>query len=259
MSKFIDALSRGGQQSPEPMGFGSASRARLPSMLLVGVVDLAALARKRKAVDAGVDAVLVSVDQMDEPTLDRAIDKMGDLPWGVRAANISSEDIETLAEEGCDFVVFEPECTDASLLGQENLGKVVVVEQGLDRDRATAIAALSMDAVLVTAAGLGDGLTVGDLFDAARARAWLAIPLLLSASREIEPAELAPLRDAGVGALLTDLSDGRRIQRMREAIAALPPRKRGRRPSYGALIPSADGGAGSRAAPPPDDEDDWEE
>ncbi len=258
MSKLIDALSRLGEQAPKPMGFGPASRSRRPSILLVGVIGLPALARKRKAVDAEVDAALVSVDEMDESALDRAIGRTGGLPWGVRAPSVTREGAAMLAEKGCDFVVFEPECADASLLAQERLGKVVALGQDLDRDRAAAIGGLPIDAALVSAE-LGDSMTVADLLGAARARAWLGIPVLMSATREVQPEELAPLRDAGVSALLIDVADGRRVERMREAIESLPPRKKGRRLSYGALIPRADAGQGRGADTPPDDEDeDWE-
>ena len=50
-----------------------------------------------------------------------------------------------LKEKGCDFVIFDIGETSASVLNDEDLGKLIVVKPGLKDDLAHALHALSID------------------------------------------------------------------------------------------------------------------
>lgn len=249
MSNLIDELSKLDEQSPEPMGFGSASKSsRRPSVLIIGTTKLKALARKPKMAEAKVDAVLIEVDDAEEQLWDKALSHIGNIPWGIRSHGISSDSLDKLIEQGCDFLIFEPKSSEASILNRDSLGKVVMVEPGIDQDKTAAIHSLALDAVLYEKVVLGEMMTIGDLFDLARVRAQLGIPILVSTSRPIIPSEITPLREAGTAAILTSLAANKRIEQLKDEIDSLPSRKKDRklgdalvpRPEYGFSPPSED-------------------
>ncbi len=249
MSTLIDELSKLDEQSPEPMGFGTASKSsRRPSVLIIGTTKLKALARKPKMVEAKVDAVLIEIDGVEERLWDKALSHIGNIPWGIRSHGISNDSLDKLIKQGCDFLIFEAKSSDASILNRDDLGKVIVVEPGIDRDKTAAINSLALDAVLYENIVLKEMMTIGDIFDLSRVKAQLGIPILVSTSRVIIPSEIEPLREVGTAAILTSLAANKRIEQLKDQIDSLPSRKKDRRlgdallpkPEYGFSPPSED-------------------
>ena len=67
MSKFIDYLSRIGDPTPVPMGFGPVkSKERQPSILLVGSIQLTKLANKPESASVPVDSVIIEAKEFEE-------------------------------------------------------------------------------------------------------------------------------------------------------------------------------------------------
>ena len=229
MSKLIDRLEKLGEPAATPMGFGAASRSNEGplSLLLIGATTLTELKKSPKLLDTKVDAVAVSVDLSEEGLADGLVgtDKDRDRLWGVRVNAVSEDQAQQLKETGCDFLIFDAEDTDAAVLNDEELGKLLNVGHELDEEVGRAIQDLPIDGVLFSPQGDLLPLTVKKLIELKKVSGLVDKPLVIEAPSSLGQADLEALRDAGIGGLVVQLSEGDAIGALRESIAALPRRK----------------------------------
>ena len=75
------------------------------------------------------------------------------LPWGLRLEDTSQEGTETIAQAGCDFVVFSANNTSLEILQNDEIGKVLQVEASFSEGLLRSIEVLPVDAVFMTAPG----------------------------------------------------------------------------------------------------------
>ena len=229
MSKLIDRLQKLGEPAATPMGFGAASRSNEGplSLVLIGATTLAELKKSPELMEANVEAVAVTADP-SEKGLAEGVSGTGedrDHLWGVRVNSVNEEQAKQLIETGCDFLVFEAEDTAAAVLNDEELGTLLSVGPGLDEEVGRAIQDLPIDGVLFSPKGDLLPLTVKKLIDIQMVRGLVDKPLVIEAPSSLGQADLEALRDAGIGGLLVQLSDGDAIGELRESIAGLPRRK----------------------------------
>ena len=271
MSKFIDLLTKAGQQSPAPMGFGPASRRveSAPEIVLVARVLPGPLAKIPELVDSDADVYSLGTDLGDKKGTDGAAKALKDRVWGVRGPEeLRLSEARNLAKKGCDFVVFESWDTEAALLNEEDLGVIATVrvttneKEGrfyavppMDEESVHSLAALTHGLILSPA--LRDlPLSVDTALDIQRILSVVDKPLIVEAPEGIGSGDIELLRNMGVAGLYVDL-DGpdelERIAEVKKAIEALP-RRRPRDGRRDALVPSTP--AESPAAMPEPDEDD---
>ena len=238
MSKFIDKLGKVGQATQGPIGFGTASRGgqAVPSMALIGCVTPDSLARNPKLVDAQVDAFMVLLSSPVESSLDNIIHSLNERLWGARVGGLDGEQAGKLRETGCDFIAFESDGTEAGVLNDDDLGKVISVGLDLTEDAAGAIHELPIDAVLLSTGDDVIPLTVRRLIEIQVVRGLVGKPLVMESPLQLAPAELEALRNIGVAGLAVELSSVKAIAGMRDAIASLP-RRKSRPSSRDAAVP----------------------
>lgn len=243
MSKLIDMLDRVGQQSPTPIGFGPASRRSegAPSMLLIGQLAGAQLSRNTTLSEAQVDALLVTLDSRDKRAIDRTAKTVTGRLWGARVSGLEEEQAQQLKAAGCDYVIFDAEATVASVLTDEELGKIIAVGPDLNEDVARAIQELPIDAILFSPQEELLPLTVQKLIDMQIVRGLVDKPFVIATPPELTPPELQAFRNADIAGLMFELSSTDHVAEMREALSNLPRRKPRARPR-GAIVPQVPAG-----------------
>ena len=229
MSKLIDRLQKLGEPVVTPMGFGAASRETEGplSLVLIGATTPAELKKKPKLLNADVEAVVVSVDLSKDGLADGLVGTDGDRDhiWGVRVTGASHDQAKQLREAGCDFLMFSADDTAAAVLNDEELGKLLYVGHELDEEVARAIHDLAFDGVLFSPRDDLLPLTVKKLIDIQMVCGLVDKAFLIEAPSGLGPSDLEALRDAGIGGLIVQLSEGDAIGVLNESIAALPRRK----------------------------------
>lgn len=256
MSKFIDALTKAGQKSPAPMGFGPASgrdegnpQIVLAARLLVGKV-----AKSPRLTEARADAFLLA----GNPT-DPVAKALKDRVWGVRAERWSADEGRGLIDGGCDFVVFESMDTEAGLLNEEDLGVVITVNPEMGEEAVRALSELPVDGILFSPALRELPLTVGTAAEIQKVLGLVDKPLIVEAPEGIGSGDIELLRNLGVAGLFVDLDDMDHMDRVagiKADIQRLPKPKAGRR-ERNALVPSTAGQ--EEAHDHPVDDDDYDD
>ena len=248
MSKLIDMLERTSSPSQTPMGFGPASRRadQRPALAVIGRVLSSELERDPGLAQADVDAVLVGIHEgAGDAGVNTAFDALDGKLWGLSVdERVGAEVVAAAKERGCDFLALDTLGASASLLSEEDLGKLASVQDDLDERTAGAIRSLAFDGALYHPQDGLSPLSVGRLIAVQRAHRLLGNPFLVSASAELTKADLKELRDAGIAGLVMELTDAEAIARTRESIRGLPrsrPRARQRR-NVAPLVPSTQAG-----------------
>ena len=237
MSKLVDLLEKIDQVEPEPMGFSAVAgrdRRKAP-IVLIGRVEPGRLAKSSKLADADVDAIVVWLDDLKERSVDKVAKSLEGRLWGVRARDVSQESAKHLKEKGCDFIVFDGEATEAAVLNDKDLGKIVEVSPDLSEEMARAIHDMPFDVALFTPAGDLLPLTIGKMMSIHQVRGMIAKPFVMAAPTELGASELEVIRNAGIAGLLLDDYSAEDIDRIRGAAASLPRRRS--RPDHDALVP----------------------
>ena len=240
MSKLIEMLDRT-QSVSEGIGFGaSRRRAAAASVVVIGRTTAGELADDPGLAEHSADAALVALDASDAGAVARVGAALKGTLWGARVGSVSAADAKGLREAGCDFIVFDAEDTEAAVLNDREIGKILAHDPDapdFDEEAAKAIRTLDIDAALLTPPDGLLPLTVQRLLDIQAARAPVGRRTLLTAPAELGGADIEALRNAGVMGLVASLARGDDLRRMRDAIAGLPRRR----------SPGSGGGSAARA------------
>ena len=148
---------------------------------------------------------------------------------------INEEQAGLSKDKGCDFIVFDADNTSAAVLNDEDLGKVISVNQDLDEDTAHAMRGLSIDGAMYSPEGNLLPLTVQRLIEIQQVHGLMGDPFVMTAPSELGSAELEAFRNAGITGLLVELSALDAVAETKEAIAKLPRRKH--KTSKGDIMP----------------------
>ena len=238
MSSFIELLTKVGEQTPNPMGFGASVRDDKgpPAIALIGRITSGALEANPEIASADVDALLVDIGKATKKAIGLVSKAAGDHLWGVRARGLTDEQLAQLKEAGCDFIVLETANSSASILDEEDISKFIPVDKDLEEGVARAIHDLPIDGAVLSVEELLP-LTVQKLIDLQRIRGLVAGPFLASVPMDIGRGDLISLRTADVNGLVLELTSSDEIATLRKTIADLPRRKNGRSNSSMALVP----------------------
>ena len=241
MSTFIELLEKVGETAPAPLGFAAATArdAAAPQIVLAARVLADELSERPEAATADAAALLVETGY---PLPDTAAGALKDRLWGVRLTPsplaYTLEQVEALVERGCDFVVFESMDTEAAVLNDDDLGKIVTLAADVDEEVARTVADLPFDAVGFRP-GIGKGpLTLSDLVALQRVRRLVGQPFLVEAPEGLEQADVEAMRNLGVEGLIVNVPPLERAAETAAAISSLRKRPARRRRSN-ALVPGA--------------------
>jgi hypothetical protein len=219
MSKLGDAIRRSQRVEAAPMGFGAARQAPKPSLL---VLFLGPASSAEAAREAGADVLLVDGRTQDLKGADakKARDAAGDATLGVWARSPGADAAKDLADNGVDFLLFDPESTPAAALLQENLGYVLALPEAPEELFLRSLDSLTLDAVFLES--VPSPLTVSRQIEIGRIGGLARKPLLAQVTADASKEDLECLRGV-VGVVVTGGVEV--VSRVRDTVVALPPRR----------------------------------
>ena len=233
MSKLVEKLGQASQGSPQPLGFRGTASAATQKGRSVALIVAVAEGDAAAAPDdkASVDAVLLANAES------QAVDALGESTWGACLNKGTEEELTRLKDMGCDFLVFEPATAPSSVLGEEELGKIVEIEPGTADGMLRAIDKLSIDAVLV---GGDPTPSVHRLMVCQHLANLVKKPLIARVPLDVSTEALQELRETGISGVVVTLSprDRKGLPRLRQAIDSLPATKKRRKEKVEAVLPS---------------------
>jgi len=172
------------------------------------------------AVKAGADFALVDSNAARDVKELRS--KVGDLPLLVSSKLGGREAANSLHEAGVDAALVSDD-TPASALLIEELGYVLTLPAAAEEIYLRSLDSLNLEAVLLQT--LPAPLTVAAQIELNRIAGLARKPLLCQLDSVLDKDDLQALRSAGAVGLLTGTAN---IAALKEAVAALPPRRQRR-------------------------------
>jgi hypothetical protein len=253
MSKLIEKLERISEGRAQPRGCSAAiNRAKAAPMLLVAGIPSEAADMVSSALDEGVDALVFITEEF---TADQPPDEASQTVWGTMPKKVSTDDIQKLVDKACDFVLFTPGNTPASLLKEDKFGKILRVDPSLDDNLARTISRIPVNGIALDFSfAEGYPLTVHQVMVYERLASLAGKHLLAFVPPEFPIDDLENLFSLGVRGLIVDLRTAAPVKRLaeaREAIQKLPLTRRKSGEKYSAVLP--------RYAEAPDTDEDEEE
>lgn len=246
MTKLADAIRRSQRIEAAPMGFGAARPAARPTMVVGAVAKPGEALQAYR--DAGVDLVLIDArpGRLADADATRLAAEAGNLILGV-TGSIDAAGTAALKDAGVDFVIFDAASTPASALLDEDLGFVLDLPEQPDELFLRSLESLSLDAVYLESLPLP--LTVARQLELNRLGLFGRKPLICLVQAGVSGEDLRCLRAAGASVVLAAGADA--AKSLKEAVAALPPRKTRREERRLVSLP-----VGSAAGHEDEDDDD---
>ncbi len=234
MSKLADRIRRAGKVEAGPIGFGVAAERRpSPTLLCLLRLDKEQAKKVGDTADAAADAVIIT--GLEAGKLRDALQKLGDVPVGLRAEDAQRATVAAAREAGADFVLLDEE-SSAEVVLEEKVGLVLRLGTQAGDTELRALAGLPLDALEI--APIGEPFTVRRLIELRRLSLLSQTPLLVEVTPEIGPSRLEALREAGVAGVILDGKSADKLLALRQAILSLPARGQRREERVDALLPS---------------------
>lgn len=205
MSKLADAMRQATRPEARPIGFAATAAASTPTMLVLARAGAAEPVK-------GVTALITAAAAAKRPE--------GVALWGTEGAVEGRDGAKRLKEAGADFVIFDDESTNASVLLEEDLGYVMRIDLDASDTFLRTVEGLPLDALLVPA--LDGALTVRRTLDLRRIASFARKPLFMPVTAAVDPTDLEALRACGVIGIVTSADDAAAVQ---EKVAKLPRRR----------------------------------
>lgn len=234
MSKLADKIKRAGKVEAGPIGFGVAAERRpSPTLLCLLRLDKDQAKKVGDTADAAADAVIIT--GLEAGKLGDALQKLGDVPVGLRVEDAQRATVAAAREAGADFVLLDEE-SSAEVVLEEKVGLVLRLGTQAGDTELRALAGLALDALEI--APIGEPFTVRRLMELRRLSLLSQTPLLVEVTPEIGPSRLEALRGAGVAGIIIDGKSADKLSALRQAILSLPARGQRREERVDALLPS---------------------
>ena len=259
MSKLLEKLERLSEGRAQPMGFEAARTREKPSkMLIVANVPVGNTELTNTMITENVDALLFSTEnwKKEKSAVTQASKALKEVPWGVALSSATKDEIGQLIKMKCDFVILKPEKTPASILKEEDIGKVLQIDPSLEEKLVRTIGRLSINAVLLSpASGNEYPLTVHQIMVYEHLVGGTGKHILAAMPTDMPTDDLENLWNLGTRGIVVDITDKNSVERLsqiKEAIDKLPTTKKKTSDKFSALLPRAAG----ESAPIESDEDD---
>jgi hypothetical protein len=238
MSKFVDKLHSLSKSSTTPIGFHpSISELKSPAMLLIAGLSGTQVKEAKILADVNADAGLILSEGPSAKVVKQMVEAVGNVPLGVFVKGTSEEEINELANLGCDFVVFDIKAA-AAVLCKKEVGKFLMIEPSLDQGLVRAINSLEVDGVFISSRGGDSFVAVEHLLVCQRFVELLEKPVMLALPSLVTKADLTSLWQAGVDGVVAPSTESVEIlAELKKMIDDLPRRARGRRAKAGVVLP----------------------
>lgn len=260
MSKLIEKLQKTAKGTPPPIGFGIARKAAPPTRLLL-VVSLEKIEPSGSSgMTAGADAVMIESKEPVSKGIQKEIESLTGVPWGLYLGDNGDKKVAGLIEVGCDFLVFPVDKRIASIPQNDKTGKVLAVESSMDDSLLRAINFMPIDAVLLTDDIEGNGSMIWhQLMIVQHVSNLIAKPLLARVPENITEPEIRALWDAGVdGVIVAKGKEAEALGTLRKIIDGLPARAKQKSGKPEAVLPRAVGGRDTDTYMPGEEEEEDE-
>jgi len=230
MSKLVKKLRQVSENAAQPLGFKTAPLSAGRQMLLIASVPHSHSGMVAQLARTEIDAIL-----LDNRNLKGTMDirhlaaDAGEVALGLWLNLEGEQYVEQFKQAGGDFLVFEAGSAAATLLQEEELGKVLRVDPCRDENLACTIDQLPIDVVILDVKTEGDVLTVSDLMHCQWLAGLVDKPLLVASRQELTDREIRSLREVAVRGIVAELPEkqiGDSLARMSQTIKTLPPRKK---------------------------------
>ena len=193
-------------------------------MVLAGLVDLET---PRPDLQKLVDYIVIRISSPTKSRLASARRVASNLVWGVWSTKLSNKSSSVVKQQGGDFYVIPDIDLPASLLNNEEIGKIAVVSTDLPDELCQSIGDLPIEAVLVSGLETKVELTLRDLMTIKMLGDSISKPMMVIRSGSLTEADLVMLQDAGVNGIILDLDEAslKDVEEVRDLLETIPQRK----------------------------------
>ncbi|MQF98220.1 MAG: hypothetical protein FI729_01635 [SAR202 cluster bacterium] len=225
MSKIIEYLEKIGSVTPTPIGFGTSKPAdKFPQIALAALTDVGSLT-KNQADD--FDFTIVKTQKSTKTMLKTTNATLKEQIWGIWTNHASTDSLESLANEGCDFFIISSFSEPADILASENLGKLIVVPIDTPEELAHSINEIPVDAIILSGIEETTNLSIIDTMRIRSIRDLLSKPVILLRINPLQKNDIKVIRDVGIQGILLDIQKikPKELKSMKDDIGKLPPSK----------------------------------
>jgi hypothetical protein len=257
MSRLSDKFQKAAKLSVQTMGFRTSQKTvQEPGLLLI--VSATPEALKNKADMGKAGAILIRPESAPvTPESARKIAEMyTDMPVGVYIEDADEKETDSIAEAGCDFLVFPPSCRIFNAAEEKKTGRIIQVESSMDDSLLRAVNSLPVDAVIAADTFTGGAMSWHELLIFQHLANSFNKPLIVNIPPDVTEAELKALFEAGADGVIAENSAMKTggLKKLQELIGRLPPRSARKRGKVDVTLPHGGG-----AAPPAPGEEEEEE
>ncbi len=258
MGDLTDKLERAARGTVRALGFASPEPQRTAPILLLGIVKAGDAGQSTIAKKAGLDGlVFIPSEKAPKASIAKSVKSAESVTAGVWLEKASAS-----LPDGCDFEIFSSIQTPLSALNGEDRTLFMQVAAEMDDSLLRTIDLLPVDGFVVSIADAAT-LDVGQLMRLARVRSATGRYLFVQLAQIPSKDEAEQLRDAGVSAIVLNVSDhtAKSLKECRELMLQIPtqPVERGPRDHGNVRLPHVAGFNPSEPAPQAPDDDDWDE
>jgi hypothetical protein len=202
MGGLVDKLERSSGGATQPLGFTKiGTREKVAPLLMMGRIDVKMEVEAKNILSLGLDGIIITVD---EPTkaqvLNRLTKTLGKSIWGTWVNLIGGP-----KPKGCDFQVFSSDATPIAFLGNEEHTTLMEIDSDMDDSLLRTIEDLPVDGFLLSLT-TQPKLTIKQLISIARVRSVTSKWIMLHMIDLPEIEDLPHLRDAGVNAVVLEVT-----------------------------------------------------
>jgi hypothetical protein len=238
MSKLVDKLKQI-SDTAAPLGFKAGAAPKKLPLILIGELSLL---QQIHEPGQSLDAILLPVINLskDMETVKKFKTTIGNIPYGMAIGSIDEKSTAQLSELACDFIVFRAPEAAASLLMEEKLGKVVIVDSSWTDASLRSLEQFPIDAIMIENNEERSSLTVQSVIDLRRFAAFSGKPVLVRVSHFPSEKDLSALLMAQVRGLAVSIRDEKdlpEIAKLRTTVEKLP-RLTLKKPSPTVIVPS---------------------
>ena len=232
MSRLADRIKRVARPETAPMGFGLATQRRpSPTLLCMLALDNEQVGKVGTAAGSA-DAVIDT--GLDAGALEQPIEKLGDLPVGLRLESPERAAVASARGAGADFVLLDERASAEAVL-EEGVGLILSIDKDVGDTELRVLAGLPLEALEVLS--VAEPLTLRGMLELRRLSMFSQTPLLVEVQPEIGASRLQALRQSGAVGVILDGKHADKLAALREAVLSLPPRGRRREERAEALLP----------------------
>ena len=204
MSKLIEQLEKVGTITPAPIGFGTNQNpVKVPSLILVALSDTKTTDRNMAPY---FNSTVIRIKKDTKTAIKSAKSSANTSTWGIWSDDINYKSLEILKNEGGDFLIISNFNTNAEVLSEDSLGKIIVIPMDIPEELCHSLEELPVDALIISDLEEVVDLTISNAMQIRSLRDLISKPILLLRQSPLKKQDLKIIRDIGLQGLVLDLN-----------------------------------------------------